>query len=262
MAIGPRIGSKFGARFAPAFGGDPISAGSSASWTVDAASGKAFPANATEWSAFIAARGLVTTVPSALWNFQETTGNFADSIGAFPLTAGVSLGYQNAVAGFTRKSIAFVDGSATSAATTTSASLPDISVTSMLVLGIWLLNTPSVAHDFYEIGTTTTQRGIMTIAPVMKIASGSNNATGVTNPTGSVRPFVFQSNHTTATAKLITSLETLSAALGLATGKSLMFGGSAVGSCGGQCLYGAMWQGAAAELAATDIAALTTAMGF
>ena len=58
-------------------------------WTVDDGSGIGCPANATEWAAVIAAAALtgVVTVPDALWLCQEASGDLADSIGTYTLTA-------------------------------------------------------------------------------------------------------------------------------------------------------------------------------
>lgn len=95
----------------------------------DAAAGIYCPASSTEWTNFIARKGLSVAVPDALWLYQEASGNLADSIGSFTLTAaGTGATYQSAVTGWTRKGIAITDA-ATANFSSTSASLPDVSTT-------------------------------------------------------------------------------------------------------------------------------------
>jgi hypothetical protein len=115
LPIGPIHGPRHGARPGPRLGPagsifiEPTIGAARVTWTVDAASGIAVPASATEWTDFIAANGLSVAVPDHLWLCQETSGDLADSIGVVPMSV-VNMSYQTAVTGWTRKGMGAVDG--------------------------------------------------------------------------------------------------------------------------------------------------------
>lgn len=256
--VGPQIGSQTGAQIGGA------AAGTVASWTTDATSGKAVPASALEWSAFIGAKALNIAVPDALWLFQEASGNFADSIaGTFPLTAGASLGHQQPAFGWSRLGVTFTDGSSTSNASTSSASLPDLSVASCTMLGIWNISTPSAQHGFFQMGAAADTAACITATPRMRVIQGST-VTGTLDPTASFRPFLMKSDNTNTVTALYNNLETLKPTHSGATGRLVRFGGSGsvATSVGGTLVYGCMWNNAHAEIADADVTALFTAMGF
>lgn len=263
--IGPRVGVKGGPRVGPAVGvgSDEVSA---AGITRDALSGKYVPATSAEWASLIALAGLtgVVSPPSALWLLQESSGNAADSIGGFPLTAsGTLMSYQQSESGWSRKGIKVTDGG-TGKLESSSASLPDIltaSMTTLLIANVTLSNTSTqviMAH-----GTTTINRVRITSTPRVQPVSGANTATGTVSPYAVVRPYVLRTNRTAGSCVCTTDTEKLTPTFdATVTGKRVDLGGSGLAAPTVNMLYACNWHGAAAEISDANLKLLEQAMGF
>ena len=102
MQIGPRVGFKSGPSVGPR-ADDPLAA------FRDAASGKLTPLTQAELNAVLSAGGISAKTALDAYGFQDASGNIAASIGT-PLTVAGALSYQQAEAGWTRKALAFADG--------------------------------------------------------------------------------------------------------------------------------------------------------
>jgi hypothetical protein len=129
-----------------------LAGGSSPAWTIDAASGLAFPADDTEEAAFIAANPSAGPVADLIYTCQESAGNLVEAGGGVSLTADGAVTYQNAVTGFTRKAVGIPDGGANTGFTSTSATLPDPATTSYLAIVVARSSgTPPVGRGFVHL---------------------------------------------------------------------------------------------------------------
>lgn len=259
--FGPRIGPRIGPRVGPRIGLVPDSSNPMAGVTQDATSLKFVPSTAGEWTKTLAAAGDSVGAPGALYLCQEASGNLADSIDSFTLTAaGTGLTYAQAVTGWSRLGILFNDGG-TGTFTSTSASLPDISTTSFAAL-LYFIDTASASNrTVFSMGTTTTILGIAQSTGVGRILSGANSTLGTVDIRGVVRPWILMHNKTGTVDQLYTDAEKITPTFStLTTGKQIQFGSSAHPP--GTLLYGALWFGAAAERTSTQWKTLLTTLGW
>lgn len=234
----------------------------SALWSTDATSNWSFPANATEWGNFRTHKAALISVignnPDALHLMQDASGNPADAIGSFPLTAaGTGLTYANAVAGHSRKAINFLTGD-TGVLSSSSASLPDMASDDITGIIIALVTTPAATRALMSVGTTL---GKLTInsAGKMIVTSNANTATSANAETGSVRMFCLNQIASLETSGT-TDLDTTQPITGTLAGKNIT-----IGTAGGllsptmQVLYAAWWMTAShafgSHTAATALAA-------
>ena len=229
----------------------------------DALAGIYLPASSTEWSAFIARKALTgIAVPDAIWLLQEASGNAADSSGnGFTLTAsGTGLAYQQSVAGWSRKAITFTDGG-TGVLKSTSASLPDISTTSQFTVVLANVATPAAQRQVLAHGTTLDQLAV-TINPLMRVRSASNQADGIGIPTGAVKPWALRTNRTAGTCTGFTDADKASPTFGTTvTGKQIAIGAASSTCPTMSALYAFEWHGANAEISDANYKALLQAMG-
>ena len=230
----------------------------------DALAGIYLPASSTEWTNFIARKGLTISVPDAIWLMQEGSGDAADSSGnGFTLTAsGTGLAYQQSVAGWSRKAITFTDGSSASLKST-SASLPDISTTSQLTLLVAAVSTPGNVRRIIGHGTTRSELRAVT-TPAFRVMSGANQADGVVSPGGVVRPLDLRTNRTTPSTVGFTDGEKITPTFSTSiTGKTVCFGANGDSNAPPMsALYGLEWHGAHAEITDAALKATEQAMGF
>lgn len=238
-------------------------------WSVDATSGIAVPANASEWSAFIAANGLTVAVPDALWLLQEASGNFADSIGGFTLTADAGNAYQQTVAGWARKGAQSPSDGTTHIGISLSASLPACNAAGagMAIFAfVNLPSTPAANRDVYE-GAGATLRTRLTATPRLAALDQANVATGTNNPTGT-RPVGHQyytPDGTTGTCVGYSDQEKLTPTFAIAAAtKSLRLGGSSSGNLApiATWLYAWGWLFGNANITSAQVKACLQAMGW
>lgn len=248
---------------------DPIAAPSGsaiAGVTRDASSGIYCPASAGEWTLLMAAAGLATGNPSALYLCQEASGNLADSIGTFTLTAsGTGLSYQQTVGGWARKAINTTEA-ATGAFINTDAGLPDISTTSALILGYIKPTTTGTTRALLGMGAAATPIAVerLLTSGFPRLRCGATLVSGVGgDPTTQVRPWTAQINRTATLATVTDELEKVTTAtLSTATGKQATLGNLFVTDSTCSYLYAAIFFGAAAELSSAQLKTLLTTLGF
>lgn len=205
------------------------------------------PANATEWTNLLAAAGDAVGGPTSVYLCQEASGNLADSVGAFPLTAtGTGLTYAQAVPGWARLGILANDGG-TGVFTSTDAALPDISLASCAWLLYFSATLPVGGNRvFCGMGTTTTVTALSQITTGFDRIIAGSSAIGLQNATGQVRPRVLMHNKTASIDRLYNDLEKIQPTFGAAaTGKTVTLQSSA--HAPGLLIYAARFDGAAAE---------------
>jgi hypothetical protein len=244
--------------------------------TKDATTNVFMPASASEWTTQLT--GTSISNPSAAWRFQDASGNFADAVGSFTLTATLSPNnwtYLQAITGWSTSGGDCPTDNKACNATSTSASLPALDqagqANSFAMLGYFdLTNIPSGNRDIMEIGASGRVR--ITSTPRIAIVSGSNSTTGTKDPVngtflsgGSVIPVMIVVNKTAGTWRLYTSQEKLNVTPGtIAAGKVARFGGTSGANLSPTFIlpYGAMWIGAAAEFTDEMVYQLLTGLGF
>lgn len=230
----------------------------------DATAGIYFPATSTEWSNFIARKGLAMSTPDALWLCQDASGNLADAIGSFTLTAGgTGLAYQQTVTGYSRKAITFTDGS-TGNFITSSASLPNLSTQSMLtMMVVKVTTTPTVARQLLLQGGagTTNALGVAATTGVLTATAGST-ASGASNlNSGSVDVVSMETNRTATTVTATTRAQALGPTWnGSVAGQRVVIAGGSTPAMA--MLYVANWHASKGEATDANLKALEQAMGF
>lgn len=252
--IGVRVGLAVGARVGVAAGVNademaPPSAGSLiAGVTRDASSGWYFPASAAEWTLLMAAAGLATGNPSSVHLNQEASGNLADSIGAVALTqTGAGHLYQQTVAGFTRKAVTTVDGTAGQKwINTTVAPDPGVISTLWLVAIRFPAANPAAIRDLLANSSLMDVR--FTTTGKLQIINGATTS-GTASPAGTVQLVAIQHDLTNSVWAAYTHQEKIAgtfAALG--TNPNYMVGGQNAAAADAGYLYDALFGGAPAEL--------------
>lgn len=227
--------------------------------TRDATSNIYTPISSAEWATFRSAFSLTAPAPDSLWLLQESSGNAADSIGAFTLTATGTVTYQQSATGWTRKGVGTTDNVA-SHFTTTSGSLPLGGAASQTTLLIAIVpSAPAANRSLYNGQTGTTIR--INSTPRAVCISGANTSTGTVSPVGAVRPYVYRENFTAASSTLMTDQEKLVPTHGTISGRNLSLGSSSAAAAA-VIVYACAWYSAAAEIADADVRSLLQAMGF
>jgi hypothetical protein len=235
-----------------------------ASWSVDATSGIAVPANTTQWSAFIAANALTISTPDSIYLCQESSGNLADSAGSFTLTATGTLGYQQNAAGWARKGVSTSNG-VVGRWSSTDAALPDISTTSCMVMFFAITAASASNKVICRLGTTPAAILINSTTPNrFRVISNASSAVSAANdPAGAVRPFVLRERSDVPSTAGFTNQEKLTPAHGAGlTGKKIVLGDDAAASATTTFVYAARWDGVKANVSDAVVKALLQAMGW
>jgi hypothetical protein len=226
--------------------------------TRDALSGQYFPADATEWTTFLAAAGLsgAIAVPNSLHGFQDASGNITDQIGAFPLVPqNGTPAYQQSISGYSRKAVVVTDGVQYLRAT--SASLPDPATSSYfgLVVAKCAAGTGSIVLIY-----ATSNEPSISAASVnrLRVNSSSTQLQGTGAVLNTVLPFSLRYNKTASTVTGFSADEKLSPAFTAATGKQIQIAQQNAQST----LYAAHWFGANAEISDANYKALLQALGW
>ncbi len=231
-------------------------------WVVDATSNKALPRNVTEWATLLAAASITRGNPSLLWNLQQAGGVATDAIGTFTggLT-GTGVTFQQAVSGWTTTGVTFTNGG-NAGFTNTDSGLPDLSATSLLVIGYAYVSAPSANSVLFKAGTSTNIRALIRTGTVrFQGAHGVNSATGTVVPTGQVRPFVYRHNKTASTAMFASDQEKLVPTFGTVTGKQLIVGDASINVPATYLMMTAFF-GAAAEMTDAEVKTLLQTMNW
>lgn len=248
----------------------PITPVTVASLAVDSDATSAIyrPSSTTQWSTLMTAEGGGHGAPTRAFMCQDASGNPVDMFGGVALTAANTPAYLQAVSGHSAKAITFTDASAKSLQTA-SATLPDISTTSQLVLMAYKFPAaaPAVGRAVLTIGSVAGATGfeaaILATSGFLRIRSGANTTTGTTNMCdGLVHFLALRVNRSSLEADGYTEIEKLSptAAAGM-TGKLIDVGAQTAGllACASGPLMIASWEGSPAEW--TD-AQVRTAINF
>lgn len=249
---------------------DAIILGSS-SYTTDATSGIAIPQNASEWSAFIASKGLSTwSNPNLLYALQDTVSPLVPSIGSATLTVSGTVTYQQVITGFATKGIKLAQ-TASNYASSTDASLPTPSTTSALLLA--LIDAQALGPGVGQFPNLMGMVAANAFSAEMYqnslnwyVHNGANNQISVNALTGrGVVPVVIKHDVTNLAIGGYTDKDSLAPTYAALAATKLLFLGNntaytATGGFG--CVYFAVWWGAAAERTAADVRSLLTAMGY
>lgn len=235
-------------------------------WTVDSLSGKAMPANATEWAAVFTAAGLGFSPNSAYRPGVPASGNIPDDIGAIPLDVIVGTPqYQSPVPNWASTGFRTINN-VTDSAGTINAALPDMLTTSCLAgvyVGVW--TTPTSNRGILDMGTTPTQLSINNANPP-RIVSRSNTqaTTGTADILNDVNFYMLRHNRTANTCRTSSNTEpVVSTAFATSvTGKRFRLGLTSLPSPGAQYLLAFRIDGANAEMTDNQCKTLGNVMGW
>ena len=241
-------------------------------WAIDPTSGKAVPANATEWRDFLKAKGLNNIMaPNGLWLAQESGGALADSVGTVALAPFNGPTYAAAVPGWTRHAVGTPDGTFSGFANTSDPNLPNVGATSMTVLLLMQLPSgpPPGTRTFLVEGSSSPLSYIRADIDATKhyligfVGPPSTTTTGTQDPGAVPAGVMMKLDITNAQQKLITRTETIT--LGnspLGASRGLQLGGTVWSAPVTRYLYVVAWYGARAEISDVDARALLTALNW
>ncbi len=228
-------------------------------WTVDATSGKGTPANATEWTAVLAAAGVSRIAPSRLWKLQESTGDLLDSIGVNHINnvANSYPSYQQTVAGWSRKAVTYPDLSVGQVYSGTPGGTLLAASTMVLLYGA-VTATPASKRTFGF------SQGYMLVDGSRRLgASTLTEVYGAVPLTGAVQPIVMQTNRTLGTTRLYTDAEVIAPSYAANDNYLLYLGAAGIYSApASQYLYAAGWTSGNAEWTQAEIASVLQTLGW
>jgi uncharacterized repeat protein (TIGR01451 family) len=237
----------------------------------DATAGIYFPSSSTQWTNFIARKGLSVSVPDSLYLLQETAGNDAtDTIGGITLThSGTGSTYQTTVSGYSRKAITQTDGS-TFQLRSSSGSLPNINTTSLTVFTVVLMpsSAPAAVRNVISMGGSGATRCALELNTTPRLRADStttNLQAAASNPTGSntVRPVALKCDRTNNVVTGYSDQEKFTPTFGSTmTGQQLTLCSNGAGGIAGGYLYAVAWFGAHAEISDANQKSLWQAMGY
>lgn len=238
-------------------------------WSVDATSGKACPADASEWSAFMSALGF-GSAPSHLWGCQDV-GHQADSIGGVPLNAwGTLTGvtYQTPIPGWSRGAIYMPGVGGGWRAVANAVTDPSVTSVAMLVYARVQSSGGQRTHFYINDGGAASADSIAcyinNVTDVRAVCDGVITASPLDH-TGVVRPYLLVYNRSEGSCRLYTDrgcvATTYSGAI--ASGSNLGLARSTTASSGTvDYLYACVWEGTAAEFTPAQARALIDGLGF
>jgi hypothetical protein len=237
------------------------------SWAVDSTSGKAVPANAVEWTAFLKEHGLSRiAAPSGLWLLQEPVGPLVDSIGTVVLTPFGSPSQAQPVPGWTRKGVGVPDGSNSGFGNKLDTALPNVMTQSMTALTLVVLPSgpPGALRTVMVEGSSSLDafaRADVSPAKRLEIRINTTSATGTQDPGTTAAGLMLKLDVTHGEQKVITRKETVALTnTPLTTSRGLYIGGAANPAPDAKWLYLVAWYGAKAEITDADARALLTAL--
>lgn len=260
--IGVRVGVKGGVRVGVAAGVSADQLGDSLSnfpitpgVTLDAAAQKHFPATAAEWTTLLAAAGDAAGNPTCLWTCQAATAPVDVIDGANLVDTPVAPTYQQAVAGYSRLGIAFVDGTANQRLLNNSTA-PDPSLTSTLDLIVVKMPAaaPAAARGLL-CKTFTAPRLDINTTGKLRLVDGATADLVNGLADGGVHLVWFQTNLTASASIVYTDAEKFTGTFAApAGGPAVGFGGcNPTAPASTSLLYAARFTGAAAERTTTQL---------
>lgn len=193
-------------------------------WTTD--NGIAYPANASEWAAFLTAHqitfgGVAAPTPGYQWGFQDLSGNISAQIGGKALTISNTPAYQLAIPGRTRLGIGASGNAQTQSASNTT--MPNINAHSVLLLGDGIFNTTATNREqmaWGGAGLNALQVGGGTSKARKR--TGSNSANTTRDHANVLRPYACFRD-LTSRDELYSDIEKLSLTWASSAGGTVMF---------------------------------------
>jgi uncharacterized repeat protein (TIGR01451 family) len=235
---------------------------------VDATSGKRLPSSLVQWQDFNAYHVAIGTadfpnvLPSSLWLLQEASGTLADSIGSVPLTqTGAGHLYQQTVAGWARKAVKCVDGTASQRWLNTSTA-PNAGTTDVLLIGIVDVPAASPAANRDVLGHAAAADCRFNTTGKLRAGFGAA-ADLLQDPRGRQMPIAVQVNNTGSASAIYTDQERFTGTYALPANTPMVFlGGQTASASGAGYLYAVDFVGAAARMTAANMKALLQTMNF
>lgn len=169
--------------------------------TQDATSGIWVPASAAEWTSFVSGLGIGNLL--ALYQCQDVASPAVDSINAINL-AGAAIAWQATLSGWTRKAIQWSEGTNEQILNVSSASLPDLSTTSMTIVALLEISaTPAATRSVLLMGPGSTESNNVVLevntSNEYRITDGTNMGVGTVNHGTSVVPVILRHDVTHGT---------------------------------------------------------------
>lgn len=233
-------------------------------FSIDATSKRAVPANAAEWANFLSLVGLSAhSAPSDLWLMQDVpnASSAADAIGGISLAASGGA-FSTPLSGWSRVGWANATDGTNNRLISTSASLPDPTTTSAMLLAyIAIQSTPAASRQvMLACGNASSVFANVTTNPFPQLTDVSNVGTGTHALDTNVHPWIVKYDHTNSVSKFYNDLETVSATFAAGSGKALSFGFGANNAPAMWIGYAALFTGSNAEWSDADIATLISSL--
>lgn len=185
--------------------------------------------------------------------------------GVFTLTAsGTGLAYQQTEPGWSRKAITTTDNG-TGVFSTTTAVLNDIAVGSQAVLVYARSSAGAAKRAISGLGLSATRCSAETAATTgfASFTCGASTLDGVAALPGRVQPWLVRINRSGLTNELMTDIEKLAPAFGVAAaGKQITVGALASNTAATRYVYGALFLGNAAEMTVAQYRAMLVTLGW
>jgi len=238
-------------------------------WAVDQTSGKACPANSSQWASFIEKKQLGISLPGGIWSLQDAGGTLVDDVGTTGLVPSNtdSSTYRQDVVGWSRLSVAASGGQNTTFSNNVAADLPDVSTTSMTVLLYYATaKAPSLTRSVLFAGSGTAASAAevgIDASSHFRFTVGATSAVGTVDHGTSVVPIILKLDHTHLQQRLTVDRELITFTYSaLNSSRGLLLGAAHNQTPDGRWLYMVAWYGSAAELTDTQLDALQTALGW
>jgi hypothetical protein len=208
------------------------------------------------------------TPPTHLFLAQEASGNLADSIGAFTLTANATPLYQQARSGWTRTFTGFNQVANQRVAGGAGVG-PNPATTDVLWVGYMVSDTlPGAARGVMAVGANVVVMLINTTGALRLSVAGVTVDDTTTRPDldDLVHPIVILHDATNSRTVLYTDEAKTPGTFAAATDGTKGFGGNAVGSASPPAasgvFWGAVWTGADARLSDAQVKTLLQTLGW
>lgn len=219
LKVGPMVGPQVGPVPRPA---------SVSSWSTDATSGYALPADGTEAAALLAAASISATT-LGMWIFgSAASGNITDASGnskTLTKSVGSTVAYQQAVTGWTATATVFT---ANTEGMFSNNTFPNINATTPTLIMYGELVTEGALRTVMRYGDAYDDDCVMEQNTTPRILGGEGDATrttGGSDPTGAVRPYAISCG---ASVILASDQESIAVGTKAANGTTVTFGGDNV----------------------------------
>lgn len=235
-------------------------------WTVDATSGKAYPASAAEWADFRAAYSLAMPAPTSIYTFQGAGPGIVDENGMYNLVQdGTAPTYGVAVAGHTRVGVQFVEAGHE----LRNLSIPNMNANSGMLMIFGIITAPAGTRGIIGLPSAAGGGGLnaLSLGPKWRCRVPGSLVESVGGYSASVEPYGFWKSYADAFNFGFNGTERVDPANAtLSNGTHLRIGNAGeIASAPMKVTYALFWQGAAAEAAAgatpANLKACLSAMG-